>query len=194
MKKKRKCPSTKYLVSCPCCDAKVNKRKLGEHVLRVHQISIETLIFNKSVYEEIEYLFITIDEWLYKYMHNCYSRYEVDCLKIMFAEEVLKHKLNTIKNYLAYNWSEDEYRKESLKLRNSFQRIKHDITDLFKFNNINEHDVVREVNWEECNSYEKMFGKKYIGYLRRENNNSKFGSYPLHDDYSEDSNPDEFTY
>lgn len=31
------------------------------------------------------------------------------------------------------------------------------------------------------------------GYLRREDNDSKFGSYPLHDDYSEDSNPDKFT-
>ncbi len=33
-------------------------------------------------------------------------------------------------------------------------------------------------------------GSKYIGFTRREYENSRFGSYPIHDDYGEDSFPD----
>ena len=42
----------------------------------------------------------------------------------------------------------------------------------------------------EINGYENDFAEKYIGYLRRENEGSKYGSYPLHDDYTEESFPD----
>ncbi|HYW22202.1 MAG TPA: hypothetical protein VE956_23390 [Nodularia sp. (in: cyanobacteria)] len=49
----------------------------------------------------------------------------------------------------------------------------------------------RAVDWSEANSYDRHFGGKYLGYLRRECNGSRFGSYPLHDDYSEDSSPDQ---
>lgn len=52
-----------------------------------------------------------------------------------------------------------------------------------EFEEFEEHDI----SWEELNTYETRFGEKYIGYLRREYDNSRFGSYPLHDDYSEES-------
>jgi hypothetical protein len=51
----------------------------------------------------------------------------------------------------------------------------------------------RIVDWSETNSYDRRFGGKYLGYLRREYNGSRFGSMPLYDDYSEHSDPDNFT-
>lgn len=48
-------------------------------------------------------------------------------------------------------------------------------------------------SWYDCNSVDQMDGSKYLGYYRREYEGSRFGSFPLHDDYSEeswaDSNP-----
>ncbi|MGB5959837.1 MAG: hypothetical protein WBG73_04185 [Coleofasciculaceae cyanobacterium] len=41
----------------------------------------------------------------------------------------------------------------------------------------------------ECNSWDYDDANKYCGYLAREYNGSRFGSYPLCDDYGEDSHP-----
>lgn len=42
-------------------------------------------------------------------------------------------------------------------------------------------------DWYECNSVDRMDGSKYIGYYRREYEDRQFGSFPVHDDYSEES-------
>jgi hypothetical protein len=44
-----------------------------------------------------------------------------------------------------------------------------------------------EPDFYDVNGLEKMDGSKYIGYTRREYEGSRFGSYPGHDDYSEES-------
>jgi len=55
---------------------------------------------------------------------------------------------------------------------------------LFKNNKANDD---RDSNWYECNNVDSIDGSKYLGYLRREYENSQFGSYPLHDDYGDES-------
>lgn len=49
------------------------------------------------------------------------------------------------------------------------------------------------LNWYDCNSVDSNDASKYIGFYQREYGGSRFGSYPIHDDYSEeswaDSNP-----
>lgn len=42
-------------------------------------------------------------------------------------------------------------------------------------------------SWNDCNTIDRSDGSKYLGYLRREYESSRFGSYPIHDDYSEES-------
>ncbi|MBD2637231.1 hypothetical protein H6G52_17815 [Limnothrix sp. FACHB-881] len=42
-------------------------------------------------------------------------------------------------------------------------------------------------DWYSCNSVDAMDGSKYIGYHRREYQQSRFGSFPVHDDYSDES-------
>jgi predicted GIY-YIG superfamily endonuclease len=43
------------------------------------------------------------------------------------------------------------------------------------------------VSWYSLNSVDPIDGHKYIGYLGREYKDSRFGSYPLHDDYGDES-------
>jgi hypothetical protein len=49
-------------------------------------------------------------------------------------------------------------------------------------------DDCRRMSYE-CNSWDYDDATKYGGYLAREYNGSRFGSYPLCDDYGEDSHP-----
>ncbi|PAX57190.1 hypothetical protein [Brunnivagina elsteri] len=46
-------------------------------------------------------------------------------------------------------------------------------------------------DWFDCNSVDRMDGSKYIGYTRREREDSRFGSFPVHDDYGDESWADE---
>ncbi len=55
---------------------------------------------------------------------------------------------------------------------------------LFKNNDTNDD---RDSDWYECNNVDSRDGSKYLGYLRREYENSQFGSFPLHDDYGDES-------
>jgi len=43
--------------------------------------------------------------------------------------------------------------------------------------------------WHECNSSDRIDASKYWGYLAREYNGSRFGSYPMCDDYGDESSP-----
>jgi hypothetical protein len=47
-----------------------------------------------------------------------------------------------------------------------------------------------DVDWFFLNSVDPMDGSKYIGYLDREYEGSRFGTYPLHDDYGDEAWPD----
>ncbi|MBX9257373.1 hypothetical protein H1Q63_26205 [Desmonostoc muscorum CCALA 125] len=185
-------------VCCPCCNVKVRKYRLAQHVLKIHNLYLKDLLIRAKVYEELQYWFQQINQWLSKYMPNCYSYYEIDILKIMFAEEVLGYKYCMIIDFVdiskyTYMSTEEEYREKAIKLRKIFNEIKLYLTDLQNINEIKHYNSEHDIDWNECNSYETRFGKKYLGYLRRESKNSKFGSYPLHDDYSEGSNPEGFT-
>lgn len=67
-------------------------------------------------------------------------------------------------------------------LKNHFTRGETNI--LFNNNAANNH---RDSDWYECNNVDPLDGSKYLGYLRREYENSQFGSFPLHDDYGDES-------
>jgi len=45
-------------------------------------------------------------------------------------------------------------------------------------------------DWSECNSFDRRDDSKDIGYLCREYQDSRFGSFPMHDAYGEESSPD----
>ncbi|WP_026736357.1 hypothetical protein [Fischerella sp. PCC 9605] len=180
--------------SCPCCNVKVRQYRLAQHVLKVHKVHLRDLLIRAKVYDELQYWFKQVDQWLDKYMPNCYSYNEVDILKVMFAEEILGYKYCKIIDFIdTHKYSEEEYREKTIKLRKIFDELKSCLTGLQNFHEIQEYNSERNINWHECNSYETRFGKKYLGYLRRESKNRRFGSYPLHDDYSEESNPEGFT-
>ena len=42
-------------------------------------------------------------------------------------------------------------------------------------------------DWYDCNTVDPIDGSKYLGFERREYEDSRFGSFPLHDDYGEES-------
>jgi hypothetical protein len=43
------------------------------------------------------------------------------------------------------------------------------------------------VDWYDCNTIDREDASKYIGYHRREYEDSRFGSFPIHDGYDEES-------
>jgi len=109
----------------------------------------------------------------------------------MFLIDNLKYNFSDIHKYIE-EWNEEEYVQLSKKLTRLYNDIKGELVE-------NEEELQeefypeRDIDWSELNGYETRFGKKYLGYLRREHENSRFGSYPLHDDYSEESDTEGFT-
>ena len=53
-----------------------------------------------------------------------------------------------------------------------------------------DENEVRSGDWYELNSVDSRDGSKYIGYLAREYEESRWGSHPIHDPYGEESSPD----
>ena len=76
------------------------------------------------------------------------------------------------------------------RLKNHLKKVHHDQQSVVdsegsvEFENDESDDYV---DWYACNSVDRMDGSKYIGYHRREYEDSRFGSFPVHDDYSEES-------
>ena len=102
----------------------------------------------------------------------------------MFLINDLKYDFSVIHKYIA-QWNEKEYIQISEKLNILYKNIK---VDFSKNEKQLQKEIYskRDIEWSELNSYEIRFSKKYLGYVRREYQNSRFGSYPLHDDYIEE--------
>jgi len=78
---------------------------------------------------------------------------------------------------------------KSDEVKNHLKKVHDDqqsVVDSEEFNDESDNCV----DWYACNSVDRMDGSKYIGYFRRERKDSRFGSFPIHDDYSEESSPD----
>jgi hypothetical protein len=54
-------------------------------------------------------------------------------------------------------------------------------------NYINTSESYDCADWYECNTVDPIDGSKYLGFERREYEDSRFGSFPLHDDYGDES-------
>ncbi len=52
----------------------------------------------------------------------------------------------------------------------------------------------RQAAWDQCNSVDRSDGSRHIGYHQREYEDQRFGTFPAHDDYSEESFPDDGFY
>ena len=54
-------------------------------------------------------------------------------------------------------------------------------------NSSEENDFSSYMSWYDCNSVDPDDASKYIGYYQREYGGSRFGSFPIHDNYGEES-------
>jgi hypothetical protein len=67
-----------------------------------------------------------------------------------------------------------------------FLHLHHEISYVL----MHERDDYREA-WHEVNTLDQMDSGRYIGYLAREYKDSRYGTLPLHDDYGDESWPDQ---
>lgn len=72
---------------------------------------------------------------------------------------------------------------EKTKERKKGNRKKADDVDYYT----EEDDCSSYMSWYDCNSVDPADASKYMGYYQREYGGSRFGSFPVHDDYGEDS-------
>lgn len=190
-------------IHCPYCNVQVRQNRLEKHILKIHRrinnkrdinshkFSPKSQSEKEIFYQQLNFYFIEISDWIDRHLMDCNSPTLVNILAIMYLIKNCRYRKSHIKFFIN-NWDEEDYTKNSKKLRKLFDDIE---SDLFKNKEEFQSGTYSKygISWQEFNSYEARFGKKYIGYLRREYQNSRFGSYPLYDDYSEESDPEGFT-
>jgi hypothetical protein len=186
------------LILCRYCNAQVRCDRIQNHILKVHSKKKNKQHKQNNSYGYKKQVFRSrlhscseiISKWLDKHLHN-YEDYEKIFLSIMLL--AYKHKYDdcTLNKFLP-SWEKNIYKQEFKELKKIFNYIKFDLySDKKKFEEQKEqYKSKASIRWQEFNSYETRFGNKYIGYLRREYRGRRFGSYPLYDDHSEESNPE----
>lgn len=146
-----------------------------------------------------------ITSWLRikkSYMYEKYGEKAVDILAVMACEKLLNYDFKEINELYRNNISEEAYIKGSEHLKATYEelinqrgdRIKRQDSELTSDNTQERFQEEQEfeekgeyADWYSCNSVDAMDGSKYIGYTRREYEDSRFGTFPIHDDYSDEA-------
>ncbi|KPQ31747.1 MAG: Protein of unknown function (DUF3505) [Phormidesmis priestleyi Ana] len=200
-----------HLVQCPKCHCPVRFDRLKNHLKKVHHeqefaADSEGSIQQNSeasaalTVDKIKQVESVIGSWLKgQKSYSCNSK-NVTILTIMALERFMKYSLYEINDICVNNFPRELYETGTKRLEVTYEQMMDHIYETlmpyskyyidwitgnqYYFEN-NESDGY--VKSHSCKSVDRMDGSKYIGYYRREYQNSRFGSFPAHDDYSEDS-------
>lgn len=202
--------SSQQLVPCPKCKCTVHFERLKTHLQKVHksqehgndkpvkQTSISSGALTITKFKQVSVL---INSWLRRYKDYLYNSDNVKILTIMALENFMGYSFDEINEL--YNGKIDKERYEvgtkRFKItyeqmmahlhRNLLHHSKYYIAQQSRDQYYSHDNGERGnyVDWYVCNSVDRMDGSKYIGYHRREYEDSRFGSFPVHDDYGEES-------
>lgn len=153
--------------------------------------------FRSEVFQWIERL---VDSWLYRKKKHFYNSDNAQTLTIMTLEKCMGYTFEDINNIYDGNVNKTCYELKAKRFEFTYEQMIDQIhKTIERYSNCSADSNARNQNyvendsdrsyadWYTCNSVDRMDGSKYIGYHRREYEDSRFGSFPVHDDYSEES-------
>jgi len=202
------------LVKCPECNCSVRSDRLRRHRQKVHyqqkilvgrNKSVEN-VFNSLTIENFREMAKLVDSWLRVNHCSPYSPERVTLLAFVVLENSIGCGFNEINELFGNRIQKEKYEEHAKSIKVEYEAM---VTQLYeelvsyreklfdqeeagRFDSV-KNDSQSYASWAICNSVDRMDGSKYIGYRRREYDHSRFGSFPSHDDYGEeswaDSNP-----
>lgn len=188
------------LTNCWYCNVQVPRKLIKQHLKEVHKKryrnkhkqSPQSQSEKQKFYNQFDLYYDKISDCIDRYLMGEYSHEIIWIFTIMYLIKNCRYTKPHMKIFIN-NWDEEYYKEKSKKIIKKYNIIESRLLNEDKDEYEEEDEPERHITWEELNSYEPRFGKKYLGYQRREYENSRFGSYPLHDDHSEESDPEGFT-
>ncbi|MBD1848456.1 hypothetical protein [Leptolyngbya sp. FACHB-711] len=202
--------SSQQLVQCPKCHCSVRFDRLENHLKKVHCQELD--VNNEENLEEFaeslecltrdkfQEVISLINFWLRSKKDYLYNTNNVRILTIMALENFMGYSFDEINKLYSNRIQRKLYETGAKRLEVLYEEM---IDCLYKTStHYSKHYIDRKnrkkyyfenggfngyVDWYACNSVDRMDGSKYIGYHRREYDDSRFGSLPIHDDYSEES-------
>lgn len=205
----------KKILHCPECQCLVRSDRLEKHLVKVHKIDKQEKVasltitsdnsegneeskpsklpLDRQIFDEIANL---IGSWLRKNKeYFCRDEYIIT-LTLMFLEKTEGYSFAQVMSVHKEEFIDKEtYRQCSIKLVSTYDLMSNNILEKQRrrnrrnkpINSINSSESSDYANWYECNTVDPMDGSKYIGYTAREYESSRYGSYPIHDDYGDES-------
>lgn len=203
--------SSPQLVQCPKCSCSVRSDRLKNHLQKVHhnqELSVDgdkpaTKVPKHSsslTVKKFKQVAGLINSWLKRKKDYLYNPNNVTILTIMALEIFMGYSFDEINKLYSGRLNTQRYEIGAKRLKITYEQMmdhlhkslirhsKHYIDQKTRNQYYSEDDDSHGyVDWYACNSVDLMDGSKYIGYHRREYEDSRFGSFPVHDDYSEES-------
>jgi hypothetical protein len=203
--------SSQQLVQCPKCSCSVRIDRLKNHLKKVHHDQESAVDSEESVEqdskasgaltrEKFNQVASLVNSWLRRKKDYLYNPNNVTILTIMALENSMGYSFDEINKLYGGRIQRSPYKTGAKRLKVTYEQMmdhlhrtlirysKHYIDQSTRNQYYSEKDESDDyVDWYACNSVDRMDGSKYIGYHRREYEDSRFGSFPVHDDYSEES-------
>jgi len=205
--------SSQPLVRCPECNCQVRSNRLEGHRERAHvkrgepavssnprrKINKPSTPLTSEVFRRIE---SSVDFWVRRKQYHLYNPNNVNILIIMTLEEAMGYSFAEINKYFGNKVLKDKYKVGAQRLKTIFKQMmeqrhltphRYDTctnqttSNCYDSKQSDEENSGDVADWYECNTVDRMDGSKYIGYHRREYESNRFGSFPIHDDYSDES-------
>jgi hypothetical protein len=145
-----------------------------------------------------------VSSWIRRKKSYLYNQNNIQVLSIMILER-RGYSFEDINTCFSNSISKERYKKRSNQLEPTYQEMSshlrafldrksskiNDSDENFDEYQSNKYQSDESMDWYDCNSVDRRDGSKYIGYTRREYEDSRFGSFPIHDDYGDESWADE---
>lgn len=196
------------MTQCHLCGCQVRQDRLVKHIAKVHQKNQKERKSKaaqsrpkKLTHLKIRRTLGTVSKWCRKNSSIGVKENYAKTLSIMTLNKFMGYSFSEINQLNKGKLSWERYESNSQCLINVYNLMIGDVGDVLLLydqhvensrqknghhSNHSESDSYA-VDWRDCNTIDRMDGSKYIGYTRREYEGSRFGSFPIHDDYSDES-------
>lgn len=202
--------SSQQLVPCPKCKCTVRFDRLKTHLQKVHKTQDhgndkpvkQTLSSSGDLtIEKFKQVSAFLNSWLRRYKDYLYNSNNVTILTILALENFMCYSFDEINKLYNGKIDKEKYEVGTKRFKITYEQmmahlhrnlLRHSKPYIAQQSRVQYYSQDDDkcgnyVDWYACNSVDRMDGSKYIGYYRREYEDSRFGSFPVHDDYSEES-------
>jgi len=199
-----------HLVQCPECKCDVRFDRLKTHLKKIHKTPIHnTDQFTKKIasssrgltIEKINKVSALINCWLKTNKNSFYKIENVKVLTVMTFEDFMGYSFDEINRFCNVTISNEDHKVKTSRFKKVYEQMLDNLYESLIYHKKNYVDqrskahyyfqgaanYSEQGDWYTFNSVDRMDGSKYIGYQCREYENSRFGSFPIHDDYGEEA-------